>query len=417
MIVATVVAAGASPALAGSKSRKIGAGVTLTQITKKRPNLRIKVVRVSRKKVRSIRAVLGSGKLPGYERTTSIARRHRAVVAINGDYARRSGRPVMAFVNRWQVRQTPLTWGRNFALSHGSRTFIGHPKLSSWMTVDGIKYDISRINNDGPFGNKFAMFDKMGGYIERPPKRTCSVRVKSAGMPRSDRAQGNVFARFKVDRVSCSKDRLFPLGGRVISARWQTSKAAVIRSLSPGENVWLGWTMGWDSIRESVGGNPTLIENGNIVVEKSRHPFFARNPRTAVGVTASGAVLFVTVDGRQRRSIGMTLRGLARFMRKQGARHALNLDGGGSTTMVVRGKVLNRPSDGRERPVSSALVVLSSKSKRKRNLIKTVPAAKVWKAASSDAASTGGLAGALQQKGADLPSDLARAAATISKRS
>jgi hypothetical protein len=54
----------------------------------------------------------------------------------------------------------------------------------------------------------------------------------------------------------------------------------------------------------------------------------------------------------------MTPLGFARLFKSLGARWAFNLDGGGSTTMFVKGEVVNRPSDGHERPVSSALVVL-----------------------------------------------------------
>jgi hypothetical protein len=75
-------------------------------------------------------------------------------------------------------------------------------------------------------------------------------------------------------------------------------------------------------------------------------------------VDGDGRVLLVVVDGRRRASVGMDLVGLAKLMRRLGAVSALNLDGGGSSTMVVRGKVKNRPSDGWERPRSSAVLVL-----------------------------------------------------------
>jgi exopolysaccharide biosynthesis protein len=85
-----------------------------------------------------------------------------------------------------------------------------------------------------------------------------------------------------------------------------------------------------------------------------------RHPRTAVGITADGRLLWVTVDGRQAPySDGMSLAELADLMARLGARDAVNLDGGGSTTMVVRGVVVNRPSDAAgERPVGNALVLV-----------------------------------------------------------
>ena len=86
----------------------------------------------------------------------------------------------------------------------------------------------------------------------------------------------------------------------------------------------------------------------------------ARQPRTLAGVRADGRLILVTVDGRRPGwSAGVTLAEAARLMRSLGARDALNLDGGGSSAMTVRGRVVSRPSDaGGERPVSDALVVL-----------------------------------------------------------
>jgi exopolysaccharide biosynthesis protein len=90
-------------------------------------------------------------------------------------------------------------------------------------------------------------------------------------------------------------------------------------------------------------------------------PTFAsdRHPRTAVGRMTNGKLLLVTVDGRQpQTSIGMSLYTLADLLLELGAVEAINLDGGGSTTMVVKHKVMNKPSDQTgERPVSDAILM------------------------------------------------------------
>jgi exopolysaccharide biosynthesis protein len=84
-----------------------------------------------------------------------------------------------------------------------------------------------------------------------------------------------------------------------------------------------------------------------------------RAPRTAIGITADQRLLLVTVNGRQPHiSVGMTLDELANLLIELGALEAMNLDGGGSTTMTVRNLVLNLPSDGKERAVSNAIVVV-----------------------------------------------------------
>jgi exopolysaccharide biosynthesis protein len=76
-------------------------------------------------------------------------------------------------------------------------------------------------------------------------------------------------------------------------------------------------------------------------------------------VTANGKILMVVVDGRQPKwSVGVSLPKFAAILRNLGAISALNLDGGGSSTMVVRGEVVNRPSLGHQTLISTALTVL-----------------------------------------------------------
>lgn len=121
--------------------------------------------------------------------------------------------------------------------------------------------------------------------------------------------------------------------------------------------------------REAVGGRPVLARDSALsrAVLTGSTPFAtARHPRTAVGIARGGRrLLLVTVDGRQAGySAGMSLRELADLMLALGAPDALNLDGGGSTTLVVadsvRGvRIANRPSDeAGERAVGNALAVV-----------------------------------------------------------
>jgi len=115
-------------------------------------------------------------------------------------------------------------------------------------------------------------------------------------------------------------------------------------------------------------GVPQLIKNGKIEItweqEKSSKAFVeTRHPRTAVARLKDGKFLIVTVDGRQPNvSVGMNLNELAEMLLEFGAIDAMNLDGGGSTTMFLDGKVVNRPSDKEgERKVSDAILVFPRK--------------------------------------------------------
>jgi hypothetical protein len=132
----------------------------------------------------------------------------------------------------------------------------------------------------------------------------------------------------------------------------------------------LGFLPKTKRIKTLVGGLPRIVVDGrNIAATDSlnginRKFVETRHPRTGVGFSQSGTTLyFVTVDGRQTSSAGMSLAEFADCMIQAGCYQALNLDGGGSTTMVVDGTIVNSPSDAAgERPVANVLLLLKKKN-------------------------------------------------------
>ena len=119
----------------------------------------------------------------------------------------------------------------------------------------------------------------------------------------------------------------------------------------------------WKQATSIIGAGPQLIKNGRIEITNSAEkilPSFVSDlhPRTAIAKLKSGQILLLTVDGRQPESVGMSLNMLADLLIELGAVEAINLDGGGSTTMVIRNNLVNKPSDAAgERPVSDAILV------------------------------------------------------------
>ena len=169
-----------------------------------------------------------------------------------------------------------------------------------------------------------------------------------------------------------------PVGTEVVSGSTRRVRDRPALAWHPQNDPWIGipklegdsvLVLGWDLSRsrsdgetEVIGGFPLLLRDGLRVgdLEVSGRPSFAaeRHPRTAVGFDSDEDVLWVVVvDGRQPNySAGMTLPELAALMEALGVEEAINLDGGGSSVMVVDGTTVSRPSDAEgERPVVNAL--------------------------------------------------------------
>ena len=125
---------------------------------------------------------------------------------------------------------------------------------------------------------------------------------------------------------------------------WSDGTAAIVRESEITAEELLA-----RGAREVFSFGPGLVDNGEITVGASDEVdrAMASNPRTAVGVLADGTWVFVVSDGRTTESEGLTLYDLAAYMRSLGCVTAYNLDGGGSSTMVFNGAVVNVPSSGR----------------------------------------------------------------------
>ncbi len=115
-----------------------------------------------------------------------------------------------------------------------------------------------------------------------------------------------------------------------------------------------------------VNGRFTLTRDGLAVVPRGDTSLFARNPRTFVGRTDAGQIGIVAIDGRQAGSVGVSLRETAQVALALGLPNAINLDGGGSTSMVLNGRLVSSPSGSSERKVGDALVWSATPYARKR---------------------------------------------------
>lgn len=185
--------------------------------------------------------------------------------------------------------------------------------------------------------------------------------------------EGSPLAVTKILRTPASAQTAsaIPAGGFVISVSGVVP--AALARLKRGDRVDLavdyttvkGRREAWAAADDIVSGAGLLLWRGNDVEDWDEEKLAlegfvdARHPRSLVGRDRDGDTWLVVIDGRQpEQSAGMSLPELTAFARRLGLVDALNLDGGGSSTMVVKGEIVNRPSDPLPRPVSDAIVVL-----------------------------------------------------------
>jgi hypothetical protein len=349
---------------------RVRQGVTMQRIYDRRGPNRIRVLRVDPQGTPVLDVALANNVLPAHEQTSAMARRHGAIAAINGDFTLRpsdkgAGRPVNTFAEDGVLKTSPLIWGRNFSISRDEQEIrVGHNNLLTWLTQadSGESWTVAAVNPVTPDPGGFSVWTRAGEDGFKPPRDSCAARLFPDGTTSWTPSMDGLTRDYRVGKVVCRWKPLPRRGGIVVTAPWGSANGALLQaSLVEGEAVTYGWSLRRFGIMDTIGGNPTLLENGQYSIGECTSRYFCGpNPRTGVGVTPDGTILLVTVDGRQPGySRGMTLREFADLFRYLGATDALNLDGGGSTTMVVEGRIVNRPSGGYERPVGSALLVLA----------------------------------------------------------
>lgn len=130
----------------------------------------------------------------------------------------------------------------------------------------------------------------------------------------------------------------------------------------------------YENINLAMGGGTLLVKDGKVA--PNTHNISGLNPRTALGLDKDGKILYlITIDGRQKESVGLSLKDLSELLINNGIYTAINLDGGGSTTMVAKdtstgeNKVVNMPSQGSLRSVINAIGVKMTKEKEEVSYI------------------------------------------------
>ena len=308
----------------------------------------------------------------GLETTSSIASRYGASAAANAGFFRTTGtyrgESSGVVVLEGKLISEPIEGRAAFGLIKslgGAEIIFGHLKFSGYVeSVRGRRLAISGLNRPraadelivyAPEFHRTTLTTPDG--VETIVRRTRIIRIRDGEGSSAIPPDGFVIS-------ACGVAREWVLANlRVGSVVHLSSK------LAPVESEMID---SWKRASFIVGGGPQLIKEGRVAIpfedEKIAAKFVSdRHPRTAIARLTDGRMLVATVDGRQPGvSAGMSLPELAGLLLEFGGSEGINLDGGGSTTMVVNGRLVNNPSDQTgERPVSDVILMLPRRLQQK----------------------------------------------------
>lgn len=328
-----------------------------------------------------------------------LARRAHAVAAVNGTYfdsdsARYKGDPLGIYVSDGALL-SEATNGRTALVlpRRGERPRITELRSATYVTssdgaravVDGTDRVPGRIVGCGGVGGD-RRTDTGALTVDPLPGRVCSDPDELVDFPAPWGARTPDAGRHSVEVVLDAKGTVktvrspsggeVPAGGRTLvgtgsAAGWLREHAAEGRTLTVETQVTDPEGRTVDTSGASVvGAGPALVRHGRVWINAaangvSKAAVSSRSPRTVAGIRPDGTLLLVVFDGRRPGvSEGASLTEAAGMLVDLGAEDAINLDGGGSSTMVVGDKVRNSPSDpgdtdeARQRKVSNAIVVV-----------------------------------------------------------
>ena len=291
-----------------------------------------------------IKPELASEKLNSRRTIKNIAGKSSSIVALNGTYFKpQTGVPIGTLMVDGKLMTGPMY--DRVALGIFEDGFdIARVSLDAKVKSNGNIVKVDNINQQRTLSTHVLLYTPdWGTSAPKAPKYGYQVAV----------SDGRI--------VSTGYSRLnIPVDGYVLVG--PKSKLSILEA---GEKIKLNVKTSpeWKSVKHIISGGPYLVKNGEVYVDvaaQKLHSITGRNPRSAIGYTADNRLILVAVDGREGASVGLTLTELANFMKSIGCTNAINLDGGGSTVMYVKGKIVNNPKVTGGIPLSNA-VVLSAK--------------------------------------------------------
>jgi hypothetical protein len=351
--------------------RTVAPGVVLYQLTRWNYSeppapLSTWILRVDLSKA-DLRPALAHDQVMDTEPVAAIAARHKAIAAVNGGFFQPNGHPLGLLKLQGQIvsdTRRPRGAVGIVRSEDGPRLIFDRVSVSLALHVHRSDETPGTVQIAGVDTTRL-----IGRLMLFTPAYHAHTDTAPGGLEWVVRGDP---LRVEAAPRSAGKTPI-PPDGFVLSFGGRSPPAA-LAALEPGAEVAIETRYSpastnpdeWAAADDIIGGAGLLAREGVYVDDWSAESFAAgfaeqRHPRTMIGITADGAAWLVVVDGRQPElSAGMTLVELRELARDLGLTGALNLDGGGSTTMWVDGEIVSSPSDAAgPRPVSDALLVMS----------------------------------------------------------
>jgi hypothetical protein len=309
----------------------------------------------------ALKTILSNNAILGRERVTSMQKRVSAdatVAGVNADlFSPADGHPTGGLIRGGLLDSAPVDFRSTIGIDTDGLLHVERVRLDGTWQGSGQRRILGI--NEQPRSNRTTLYTPAWGA--RTPAEDGGAQAILRPFPAT---KPNTPLVGTVTQYVSGGNQPIPPDGAVLVGRG--SQAAFLSAEAPvGANltILLTLTPPWSNVLEAVGGGPIVVRDGKPVFRSfedfTSDQLAPRDPRTGVGQTADGRILFVAVDGRQPGySTGLTNFELALTMMRLGCVTASALDSGGSTTMAFDGKLLNRPSDGTgERSVADALTL------------------------------------------------------------
>jgi hypothetical protein len=338
--------------------RTVASGVEQLTLVRDKPPLVVHLARISPDAAVSLRAVLSNDQVAGPEpigeRTSSMCQRVHCLLAVNGDFAGADDQPLGGLVDGGELLRSPTPTQLQVSVGNDGRLSAGPLGWSGRLVPTDLEpLTLGGVNVAAAADTVTLYTPAFGPTAPAPagPTTMLSLRnVEPAGPLRVGQTT-MVEITDLTEQLTGSAPGPIPPGGALLAGRGTAADSLrdLWHRVQTGEVSSRAFLrLDTDAgVAESLGGSPILIRDGVRWFADAANDFTrGRQPRTLVGWNPAGQKLLVTVDGRQPgTSVGMTLGEAADLLLSLGATDGINLDGGGSTTFVAAGAVVNTPSD------------------------------------------------------------------------